>query len=93
MTLSTALQSLRIAIIEHPRGGLHLRPHAASFRTMDGKLDLQVNKKAFQVNMDGRIYGAFAEIGAGQETARRFFHVDAVPPSHPRRHRPRPPRR
>jgi hypothetical protein len=42
---------------------------------MDGKLDLQTNKKAFQINMDGRIYGTFAEIGAGQEVARRFFHV------------------
>lgn len=42
---------------------------------MDGKKDLQVNKKAFQVNMDSRIYGTFAEIGAGQEVARRFFHV------------------
>jgi hypothetical protein len=42
---------------------------------MDGKLDLQINKKAFQINMDGRIYGTFAEIGAGQEVARRFFHV------------------
>jgi hypothetical protein len=42
---------------------------------MDGKLDLQINKKAFQINMDGRVYGTFAEIGAGQEVARRFFHV------------------
>jgi hypothetical protein len=42
---------------------------------MDGKLELQVNKKAFQINMDTRIYGTFAEIGAGQEVARRFFHV------------------
>lgn len=42
---------------------------------MDGKLELQVNKKAFQINMDSRIYGTFAEIGAGQEVARRFFHV------------------
>jgi len=37
--------------------------------------DLQVNKKAFQVNLDEKIYGTFAEIGAGQEVARRFFHV------------------
>lgn len=37
--------------------------------------DLQVNKKAFQINMDQRIYGTFAEIGAGQEVARRFFSV------------------
>jgi hypothetical protein len=37
--------------------------------------DLQVNKKALQLNLDKRIYGTFAEIGAGQEVARRFFHV------------------
>jgi len=30
-------------------------------------------KKAFQINMDPHIYGAFAEIGAGQEVARMFF--------------------
>lgn len=42
---------------------------------MDDKFDRQVNKKAFQINMDSRIYGTFAEIGAGQEVARRFFHV------------------
>lgn len=42
---------------------------------MDRKFDLQVNKKAFQINMDARVYGTFAEIGAGQEVARRFFHV------------------
>ncbi len=33
------------------------------------------NKKAFQINMDPKIYGSFAEIGAGQEVARRFFSV------------------
>ncbi len=37
--------------------------------------ELQVEKKAFKVNMDPRIYGAFAEIGAGQDVARRFFAV------------------
>jgi hypothetical protein len=42
---------------------------------MDHKFDQQVHKKAFQINMDGRIYGTFAEIGAGQEVARQFFHV------------------
>ena len=42
---------------------------------MDRNFDLQVNKKAFQLNIDGRVYGTFAEIGAGQEVARRFFHV------------------
>ncbi len=37
--------------------------------------ELQVEKKAFQINMDPAIYGAFAEIGAGQDVARRFFAV------------------
>ena len=38
-------------------------------------MDLGTNKKAFQINLDGKKYGTFAEIGAGQEVARRFFHV------------------
>jgi len=33
------------------------------------------NRKAFQINLDRKKYGTFAEIGAGQEVARRFFHV------------------
>jgi hypothetical protein len=37
--------------------------------------ELKVEKKAFQINMDSSIYGAFAEIGAGQDVARRFFAV------------------
>jgi hypothetical protein len=39
------------------------------------EFELKVEKKAFQINMDPRIYGAFAEIGAGQDVARRFFAV------------------
>jgi hypothetical protein len=31
--------------------------------------------KARQINLDARIHGTFAEIGAGQEVARWFFHV------------------
>jgi hypothetical protein len=42
---------------------------------MPNPFELQGNKKAFQLNMDPAIYGTFAEIGAGQEVARRFFHV------------------
>ncbi len=45
---------------------------------MHGEFDLQVNKKAFQINLDERLYGTFAEIGAGQEVARRFFHVGSA---------------
>ncbi|HEY1660927.1 MAG TPA: TonB-dependent receptor [Verrucomicrobiae bacterium] len=32
-------------------------------------------QKALQINLDAKRYGTFAEIGAGQETARWFFHV------------------
>ena len=38
-------------------------------------MDVGTDKKAFQINLDAKKYGTFAEIGAGQEVARRFFHV------------------
>src|SRR5207237_2892700 len=38
-------------------------------------MDLGTDKKAFQIKLDAKRYGTFAEIGAGQEVARRFFHV------------------
>jgi hypothetical protein len=40
--------------------------------------NLQVNRKALELNLDQRVYGTFAEIGAGQEVARRFFFVGAA---------------
>jgi hypothetical protein len=42
---------------------------------MKAEMDVGTNKKAFQINLDTAKYGTFAEIGAGQEVARRFFHV------------------
>src|SRR5947207_3740265 len=33
------------------------------------------DQKALQINLDPNKYGTFAEIGAGQEVARWFFHV------------------
>jgi hypothetical protein len=42
---------------------------------MNAEMDVGTNKKAFQINLDARKYGTFAEIGGGQEVARRFFHV------------------
>jgi hypothetical protein len=36
---------------------------------------LDTNQKALRINLDARRYGTFAEIGAGQEVARRFFRV------------------
>ena len=42
---------------------------------MKAEMDLGTDKKAFQINLDAKKYGTFAEIGAGQEVARRFFYV------------------
>src|ERR1700684_2444221 len=36
---------------------------------------MNTDEKPLQINMDAKKYGTFAEIGAGQEVARRFFHV------------------
>ena len=36
---------------------------------------LNTGQKALQINVDAKKYGTFAEIGAGQEVARWFFHV------------------
>ena len=35
-------------------------------------------EKALEINLNDRIYGTFAEIGAGQEVARHFFQVGAA---------------
>ena len=42
---------------------------------MNAEMELGINRKAFQINLDPVKYGTFAEIGAGQEVARRFFQV------------------
>lgn len=39
------------------------------------ELKLSTHQKALQINLDPAKYGTFAEIGAGQEVARWFFHV------------------
>lgn len=36
---------------------------------------LNTHQKALNINLDGRYYGSFAEIGAGQEVVRWFFRV------------------
>jgi hypothetical protein len=36
---------------------------------------LTTNRKALTLNLDERVYGTFAEIGAGQEVARLFFQA------------------
>lgn len=35
--------------------------------------ELTTNRKALLINLDPKVYGTFAEIGAGQEVARHFF--------------------
>ena len=45
---------------------------------MDKAQVLTQEQKALQINLDNRIYGTFAEIGAGQEVARLFFQVGAA---------------
>jgi hypothetical protein len=42
---------------------------------MNPEMDVETNRKALQINLDPQKYGTFAEIGAGQEVARRFFLV------------------
>src|ERR1700758_727115 len=42
---------------------------------MKAEMDIETNRKALQINLDAHKYGTFAEIGAGQEVARRFFVV------------------
>lgn len=40
--------------------------------------NLEPEQKALEINLDDKIYGAFAEIGAGQEVAAHFFHAGAA---------------
>ena len=34
---------------------------------MNPEMDVGTNRKALQINLDAKMYGKFAEIGAGQE--------------------------
>src|SRR5438132_9870218 len=42
---------------------------------MNPQMEIGTDEKALQINLDSSKYGTFAEIGAGQEVARRFFRV------------------
>ena len=54
---------------------LEKRANADILEIVKAEWDVGTSKKAFQINFDAKRYGTFAEIGAGQEVARRFFHV------------------
>jgi len=61
----------------------HLTPHKTTVAEPAGLWiilrvsheQLTTHEKALKINVDGLRYGAFAEIGAGQEVARWFFRV------------------
>ena len=42
---------------------------------MNPQMEIGTDEKALQINLDPSKYGTFAEVGAGQEVARRFFRV------------------
>src|ERR1700751_5178143 len=42
---------------------------------MNPQMEIGTDEKALHINLDSKKYGTFAEIGAGQEVARRFFRV------------------
>src|SRR5213083_95061 len=42
---------------------------------MNPEMEIGTDKKALRINLEATKYGTFAEIGAGQEVARRFFRV------------------
>ena len=45
---------------------------------MNPEMEIGTDKKALQINLNANKYATFAESGAGQEVARRFFHVGAA---------------
>lgn len=51
---------------------------------MSSKALAQTQDKALQLNLATTIYGTFAEIGAGQETANWFFRASGPPARWPR---------
>src|SRR4029450_832355 len=42
---------------------------------MNPQMEIGTDEKALHINLDSAKYGTFAEIGAGQEVARRFFRI------------------
>jgi len=42
---------------------------------MNPAMEIATDEKALRINLDAARYGTFAEVGAGQEVARRFFRV------------------
>ena len=45
---------------------------------MTQQQQIDTHHKALSINLDSKIFGSFAEIGAGQEVARWFLRVGAA---------------
>ena len=58
-----------------PNSAVEKDTNADILEIVKAEWDVGTSKKAFQINLDPKRYGTFAEIGAGQEVARRFFYV------------------
>src|SRR6202166_2151582 len=67
----------------YPAGGAHTnivdksgsREGGEVTKMNESKELLTTTQKARTINFDAPLYGTFAEIGAGQEVAREFFHA------------------
>ena len=57
---------------------LRTTQHAIMNQQKKYRQSLETEQKALEINLDDKIYGTFAEIGAGQEVARYFFQVGAA---------------
>jgi hypothetical protein len=68
-------------LFESPPNHSTLRSNKARDKTRTISMPhvvLEPEQKALEINLDAQIYGAFAEIGAGQEVAAQFFHAGAA---------------
>ena len=67
-------ESRNAAVLDKPQFLCILALAEERLNSMNGD-KLNTAQKALQINLDAKKYGTFAEIGAGQEVARWFFHV------------------
>jgi len=59
----------------HRCHSMRKKPFLTGMQAGSGREALTATQKARRINFDALIYGTFAEIGAGQEVAREFFHA------------------
>ncbi len=57
---------------------MHIKARECTEMKKRDRKVIETDQKALEINLDEKIYGSFAEIGAGQEVARFFFKVGAA---------------